>query len=310
MTGAIATRVASIIITIVTLGAFVWWMAAPRTQRGGTIAASDGAAPIKRWTPGTVLVQLGHPRSASTFQFQLLCAIVHLKAMQIGKDATDVRCEFVKRDRWKHLDISDYKQDEYTVLKSHTEPNDAVMASLREGKAMLFYSSFGPKDQGSSAWRSLIALTQQFRAVSTDHPVGQVDLYSDVFDLSPDDVAAIGLYLEDWDKLRLCCGSEQSLWNRLKLHGCHPSKVLDASLHNPHCERHNISALESKMRAPGLPARIGAFPMGKCQEVQERLVSGHDFNDKPFDTQNIKAACKELLKKHVARRRRKWKRSG
>ena len=264
-----------------------------------------------------MLIQYGHPRSASTFQFKLLCAIMHLKAMQVGKGKDEVLCDFVTSDRWTHLNLQNHPAAPYaTVLKTHTDPaqSGGAMKALTKGTGMLFYSSSGPKDQGLSVWRSLATLVQHFGEVNAD-PKGEVDKYKNLFGLTRSDVETLKMFMETWDVLRLCCGSQQSIWNRLKIHGCSqtPNANDPHQSRNPHCERYNISELESEMRAPGLPTRAGGFTKSKpgaCKRAEDRMRSGHDFNDEVFDTEHLGKACNKILREHAKRASARIKRVG
>jgi len=229
------------------------------------------------WTPDTIVVQYGYPRSASTLQWETLCTLVTVKLMSLGKGSRP-SCRFLASEPTEPL-------ASFSVLKAHRPRFDLKALTKWGRRVMVFYSASRNDDK----WPGAI-VTQHFEDVSVD-ALGSLKKYVKIFNLTKSEENRATYYLKAWDILRLCCGGQQSLANRLRLHGCAPLRLPEDPL-DPHCDYYNLTAVEENHFDNDVYKYLYKKPYhGRCQKQQDLIVQGLDLNGEHFET------CAKLIQK-------------
>ena len=60
----------------------------------------------------------------------------------------------------------------------------------------------------------------QFLEIVEPASANVISDYAEIFGLTTEESEVTRDHIEFWDVYRLCCGTQQSLSNRLRLHGC------------------------------------------------------------------------------------------
>ena len=240
-----------------------------------TTPAGCGAAP----EVPNVAVQYGPFRSASTLQYQMLCAIMFL----VHGDDGDVECSFLSRVNVEGTPISEpgakakgSKADwrmppppkvgagEYVVLKTHaplTVPNDA-------GEKVWVFATSNGTDLASGGLRALgypVKLVQSTVDLALHGHHEFASRLADIFGLGDDRRDALLAYVRYWDVLRQCCGAQMSEdWYRVLMKekyarwkpNYRPHHAIDAPSY-PACETYNVTAVEAALVATRVFAAYG-----------------------------------------------------
>ena len=221
---------------------------------GGMGANSTTRSLLVKWRLGLPVIQYGARRTASTFQWKLLCLLVSMKSPE-----HKVQCTYVNH-------IAHIKP--HQVLKTHNPP----MHSLNTSEYIIFTSSRG----GEQIWPQNSVYQQELENLR-QCPLGEVEKYRSIFDLSDSEVDQLKNYLKYWDILRLCCDLQQSIENRLRLFGC-PTRARIDSLSYPECETHNLTAVEVMLARQPLSRLVGTRQPGTCASM-ERIMQSLNVTD-------------------------------
>jgi hypothetical protein len=217
----------------------------------------DEGAPLNTapLSPDVGIVQYGVPRSASTFQWTLLCLIARMKATP----GTPVDCYYQETDRPVE------SVGPRTVVKTHVPPIHGgpfhVFASIRSGH---------------DGWPTAV-YTQSLEHMS-DNPLSEVSRYEPVFSLTPAQTQLLREYLGLWSTLRQCCGRGQSLANRQRLHGCPITAT-----HHPGCASRNLTDVEVRLTRTQLFVHgtgdyaADQFAVGRCAAWERRIRAGEEW---------------------------------
>ncbi|CAJ1941179.1 unnamed protein product [Cylindrotheca closterium] len=246
------------------------------TTRTPTTSASLLSQPFQ-------IFQLGDPRSASTFQFELLCSIVTWKMLPIT--SKEIPCRFIKRtqmrgNRFQRRLREKVANNETFVFKAHNDPG--VIRELVKSTHLVVFSSGGV---GSS----FAIYTQQYNRLQRC-PECEVDQYQPLFQLSDTEVSQIKEHMKIFGIIRQCCGLQMSQYEMQRLHGCDMTKYLDRSSY-PNCEQHSadeMRAMEDAFAASPIPFRVSSpeynwAKPGDCARFRgEIVVNGKGFNGKVF----------------------------
>lgn len=255
---------------------------APSTSTSVEIKQSEQK---KRNSPHTTLnppyriFQLGDFRTASTFQFELLCSIV------IWKSPGSAHCQFIKKPqinskRFQRRLLQEIEQGEKAfVYKSHDDANLWLKELSDEGAISVF---------SSGGLGSTYSLFLQNMEQVQQCPTCEVKKYSLFFNLTDHEITKLEKHMKLYGILRQCCGLQMSKFEMLRLHGCDVSEY--ANTHGyPHCERYNLDEIESNFAASPVPYKATdpeynwAKP-GDCKRFSDEILAEKKgFNGKPFE---------------------------
>jgi len=211
----------------------------------GTCAAYDAssaAAPdVADAQPPTFpkrIIQYGTPRTATTLQFQTLCALTAvLNPTQIVK-CVYLDQFFINRGANHSCGLEGLvcSENDILVIKTHNMLNDpdfeGVDDSAATNKPWIFYSVASEEawqeargaavvdtvNKGISAKASCTLLSE----IITTGTAGLVEKYSRYFGrfgFSPEEAEKVLEYITLWDQLRLCCGMQMSKTHAKVLQG-------------------------------------------------------------------------------------------
>ncbi|KAL3930648.1 MAG: hypothetical protein SGBAC_011672 [Bacillariaceae sp.] len=235
------------------------------------------------------IFQLGDPRSASTFQFELLCSIVTWKMQP--QTSKEVPCRFIKRTQIRGNQFQKRLKEkvannETFVFKAHHDPG--IVRELAKTTNLVVFSSGG---EGSP----FAIYTHQYTRLQRC-PECEVDQYQPLFQLSDAEVIQIKDHMKIFGIIRQCCGLQMSQYEMQRLHGCDMTKYLDRSSY-PNCEKYSLDqlrAMEDTFAASPVPFRVSSpesnwAKPGDCARFKEEIVvNGKGFNGKVF------LGCKDI----------------
>eukprot|EP00588_Corethron_pennatum_P007133 CAMPEP_0194298274 /NCGR_PEP_ID=MMETSP0169-20130528/60074_1 /TAXON_ID=218684 /ORGANISM="Corethron pennatum, Strain L29A3" /LENGTH=389 /DNA_ID=CAMNT_0039048241 /DNA_START=481 /DNA_END=1647 /DNA_ORIENTATION=- len=218
------------------------------------------------------IVQVGEPRSGSTFQFRLLGAIANLKSPTGNKVLT----QFVTPNPSLFEKI--IKNNLSFVLKTHKEFKSLAKLQ-RQGDISVFSSTY------SSSLPSYAVYTQK-RNQLVISSMREIERYRPIFGLTTDEVNTLKEYMGDYEKIRQCCGMQMSKYEVLRLNGCDISKFIDEPDY-PMCEKNDMPKIERRFHANPIPyeetsEKNWAKP-GDCARFNLEISSGKGFNGRQFD---------------------------
>jgi hypothetical protein len=224
------------------------------------------------------IVQVGDTRSASTFQWYALCSIMRLKHPNAR-----IQCNNEKK-----FDDSSDIQIHKTHFFTHVE---SIIETFQFNKIYVFVSSRGTFPVSTPQDHPNVYYVQVYEDF-IKHGIASLQAYQPIFNLSDVDMKYLVQHLRYWDIIRLCCGNQQSLQNRLKLHN---SYLVDTLSRNSeeydymNCDIYNLNKVEeeflnsylSKTYPKGLYAQHEAretIRTGFCDRTNAMIKSGSDFN--------------------------------
>ena len=205
------------------------------------------------------ILQLGSPRTGSTFQHQLLCSIVQLKD---PPDAPPAICSFIGKNLSSYQDA--IKSGASFVFKTHYS-SEAMINAARDNDVEIFSSG----GRGSK-----VAAYIQQREQLEKCPVCEIKEYKPFFDLSDEEVKQLEKHMQLFTIIRQCCGLQMSKYEVLRLNGCDVSSHVDKPDY-PHCERHDLDKAEQDFAASRIPYIVNhpqynwAKP-GDCKRFREK----------------------------------------
>ena len=184
---------------------------------------------VARGTLPNLIIQYGEPRTASTLQFQTLCAI----ALVLNEAEPDrVDCSFLPAGPTPPGDLAGKAADlnKLHVVKTHTVPADGFPKD-----AWLFASEIddavGPDDPWQGAAQRMsdelgheVKYTQVMSRLA-ERGSGIATEYRSFFGLSEPQIEEVVTYLRYWDILRMCCGAQMDDGYRAELGGGAPADV-------------------------------------------------------------------------------------
>ena len=243
----------------------------------------------------------GEQRTASTFQWQLLCLLLRLSRGPAGA----ARACSGSLEPGPDDFLATREAPKFELVKTHSPahwpPNASItlFCSTARGAPPTRCKKLCDdyQSQGVEGGRGSCRLghVQRYAAVATE-PLAEVQRYAGFFDgVGQADLADVRSYLQHWVLLRRCCGSQQSLSNRLRLHGCPlPASgpgSKQAGGGDLACEDLDLRAVEASLASTSLVSRkIAAAPrVGRCAEDEMALRAGKDFNGASF------VSCEKLL---------------
>ena len=219
------------------------------------IGLSFSLAPVE-WTPGVNIIQHGMPRTASTFQYQLLCIAAILKAEQFN---LSVSCQYHRHN--VSADINVIKTHAFSESESLWKgmPRKHLFVSVQNNES-------ARNLQSKPTFRN-VALFQIYADFVLRTTSSLLD-YTLLLQLSHDEVVVMHEYLRYWQVLRRCCGSQASIDWRSEMHN---SSLRAHDLHAPDsidCHLYNLDAVEQRLRNSVACLQFGG-------KTLQRYVEGH-----------------------------------
>ena len=266
-----------------------------------------GATPVHELNAGEyhVLVQYGKMRTASTFQFMLVCLLTHLQhgLGSTGGYRKNVRCVFRPDVTAEVLSLLPRDDEEVVVVKTHkingvglgdkrprpaaargAVPPSLLFLSTKEADVPAELSTFEPRPTNMT-----LANVQEYQEF-VELGLSIVGRYRTVFpDISPGHVLLVREYLKYWEILRKCCGPQASVKEREKLHGLRVSRSREA-FDNAHCEIYDLDRVEESLFNTSLwrwhyslsgrdflQSKNMDVRRGLCCASRANIHNGHDF---------------------------------
>lgn len=186
-----------------------------------------------------VIFQMGHDRTGTTFQFQVLCA-----AACLAHPDEPVTCEFVA----KLSDVS-ASPDKVQVLKTHGA--SLALSGRREiPTSRLFVTANSTesedwattRDNMQKKLRVPIEYVQNFDRLLLEGHAMAFD-YGKLFGLDDTHTNALVSYMKYWEILRRCCGSQMSADYRDRIQGRPNHRSVDEYGYDM-CEGYDIAGIE------------------------------------------------------------------
>jgi hypothetical protein len=160
--------------------------------------------------PPFYIIQMGTPRSGSTFQVTLLNTIVHLKTQQwydaLGESPPKISLTMDTPPPPKGTQQGPF------VVKTHHLKGNRWMNDLKKRFGIttrVFTSSNLNQTHVNST-----ALHHQAMPNMVNCSLFEVDSYVPIFGLSQEDVKLLKVYMSYYEIMRQCCGRQQSKYNR------------------------------------------------------------------------------------------------
>ena len=253
------------------------------------------AAPL---TLPTLIVQYGEPRTATTLQFQTLCAI----ALLLNEDdPSRVKCSFM--DKFSDLDISASQTGHMQVVKTHTVPPGGFPKG-----SWLFVSTIddavsfddpweGAAERMSHKLKHAVKYVQVLSRL-TGRGSGIATEYKSFFGLSDQKVEEVVSYLRYWDVLRMCCGAQMNDGYRDELISrARPNAEETSKAEYPACHMYKIPEVEHQV------VRTQVFKLARAGGRGTRYLrstssleadAGYDLNGGYCGWFNHQVACQKL----------------
>mmetsp|Transcript_15754 Transcript_15754/g.35453 ORF Transcript_15754/g.35453 Transcript_15754/m.35453 type:complete len:752 (-) Transcript_15754:371-2626(-) len=236
------------------------------------------------------IVQIGPPRTGSTFQFQLLDAIVSLKS----PDDVEIETVFVRPREWDVEEIrGKIANNTSFVIKTHFE-HRSLKRLQKRGDIAVFASSTDVAPY---------AVYNQDRKRLEECTLCEIDRYQPLFGLTNEEVKSLKLHMDLYSSLRQCCGEQMSKYETLRLNGCDVSMYMDRSDY-PKCEDKDLEKIELQFAASPIPFKpnnpeINWSKPGDCDRFNKVIASGRGFNGRDVSSCEIdgKFAGKKEYKK-------------
>jgi hypothetical protein len=187
----------------------------------------------------------GQPRSGSTFQFVLLCVIAHLRSDSVSCAGEPARLR---------------------VIKAH--PRNMVL-KLSES-SMLFTTA-----RDSDIWKRT-NVTWEGRPVSytqdyfnfTRCALCEIHAYTEIFNLTKNEIFQLTQYMRYWSILRQCCGSQMSKWFRGELFGCPYALDIQGRTDYHMCSAFNLTAVEEIFERTSLYTKVPASRLSEERHLK------------------------------------------
>jgi hypothetical protein len=238
------------------------------------------------------IIQHGDARSASTFQWYLLCSV--LRVCRTKKNGNPkVACSSRKADthllgydrfalQFATRKPKDVKVKPFTVVqKTHQRP-------FHNPCTHYFTSSF------SKSKLLNYSVVHQHYADFVKHPLATVEDYAPVFNLTKTMVHEVQVHLRWWMIIRQCCGYQSSQDQRSRLHNSQWRRHKDYDYDYVNCEVYNLDNVEKEFLKTRLAREFtpwvqyvredltlvsdAAVSPGFCNRTNQDMIRGMDFN--------------------------------
>lgn len=224
-------------------------------------------------TAAPILVQYGPPRTATTFQFQILCASACLKS-------PDAKCMVCKDEATLGVDVPVSEIAPGTVCKVH----DREKAQEIRDKGGVLFTTEPPGD-----------FVQHFEDVAVRGRSLVFD-YAQILNLTVKEAHQIATFVRYWEILRRCCGAQMSTDYRHRLFkGSYnlPTNMIHFRAEDDPsfdaCEIYNIDQVERRY--------VHTAVFRKCNK--HPLIRKLSDVDQPLDGSYCKRALNATIEQHL-----------
>uniref|UniRef100_A0A7S1BF36 Uncharacterized protein n=1 Tax=Corethron hystrix TaxID=216773 RepID=A0A7S1BF36_9STRA len=230
------------------------------------------------------IIQCGAPRSASTFQYALLKAIVYVKSIQVSKQSPDIYETFIKnkknKEDWKRF-VDRVGADRSFVAKLH-EVEDIEFKEWIDHHHVSVFTSGHLEKNNFCKERTIY---HQTKPNIENCSMCEIDNYKDIFGLDKENIDMIRKHMFLFEKIRKCCGTQMSRYRRFELHGCDMSPYKEQ---DPKCDEYPMEYVELLFAASPFPykqkyPRLDWAKPGDCAKFNEIIKDGKDFNMRTFE---------------------------
>jgi hypothetical protein len=210
--------------------------------------------------PPPIIIQYGKPRTATTLQFNILCAIVSLHHIS---EIENVGC-FYNPSKYKKL-------PKYSVIKTHRIHN--YFDAVPPGTWVVTTEDAGSKRNLKSEIKSkrpniILPLSIDFSDVKA-LGASIVYKYKLLFGVSDDNINHFTGYIKLWQILRVCCGRQISgKWRAFLF-----KKTYALSSLSP-CLMYNISEIEKRFKNSYMFKLFSDKPLIRSVITKPSLVDG------------------------------------
>uniref|UniRef100_A0A7S4W7L1 Phospholipase B-like n=1 Tax=Alexandrium monilatum TaxID=311494 RepID=A0A7S4W7L1_9DINO len=197
----------------------------------------------KSWAVPDVIIQWGDRRSATTLQFQTLCAAMLLMH---SSEPEKVICHYWNGTIVWDVLLSNCYFGTYWVMKTHNSTAVRDFASVTFGRRIWFFAT------AMSTWDAQFVPWVLGVPVKYVQTMRQLSLkgyfivteYQRIFGLSDDQLEVLLQYMRYWHTLRQCCGRQMSFDFRFSLLNRTWRRHKKSSSMYHACEAYDIGAVE------------------------------------------------------------------
>src|SRR3989338_4093003 len=160
-----------------------------------------------QWDGEQSLIQLGSPRTASTWQAEVLCRALQLKTEHLHKNPDYyLSCTYSKAP----ISLASSSPKHFSVIKTHQ-----LAAINRPEKTTLYFSSSAVRG-GLFSTPHELCYSQLYEQL-LDRGLNILRDYQAVFQLSEPQYVQLHTYMRLWEITRKCCGFQASCNNIVEL---------------------------------------------------------------------------------------------
>ena len=242
------------------------------------------------WAGQTTLIQLGTPRSATTWQAEALCRALQLATAPLHSlPDFHLSCVYM-REPYKALSRGGH---DFRVIKTHKQGLDAGL--LPPSQPVLYFVT--SNDELNDFPNLRPCYIQEYPAL-LERDLALLRDYQAVFSLSEAQYLLLRTYMRYWQIVRKCCGFQSSCLNVLQLNPGHQAEVaerrtFEQALDYPSCQMYNLSAVEEFLVSTTLwqqaqrliadgkhnpPGRFLFDGAGYCDRTVEMIKQGLGMN--------------------------------
>lgn len=244
------------------------------------------------WQGQQYLVQLGIPRTASTWQAETLCGAVLLATELLHQDPDYfLDCTFSNRP----LELIAPPPRHFTVIKTH---NRSAINLPQPSPATLFFAS---SSLGKTQTDQEPCYRQSYDLL-VERGLGMLRDYQTIFQLSEKHYIQLRSYMQNWEIIRKCCGFQASCDNIVELNslqqeGERYGNRFEVSADYPSCSIYNLTAVEEMLVETSIwkkrswlrgknkhnqPLPFHFNGIGYCATTNEQVKQGRGFNGNPL----------------------------
>ena len=236
--------------------------------------------------PPFKILSIGQPRTGSTFQLQLLNAILSLKS----PSNITIQKRFISSREGFHSLVASLNQESF-LYKAHNLINDnnatAHIQKLAQDGDVFLFTTFDDIESSKSAElsKSKFAVHSQTKSQLNSCSLCEVDKYQDIFNLTNVEVSHLRDYMSKYQIIRRCCGFQMSKYEMARLHGCNVQEYIGEASY-PYCEIYNKTLVELQFAhhsTSGIQystlSSLDWKSVGDCARVDNEIVEkGKWFN--------------------------------
>ena len=241
--------------------------------------------------PPFQIIQVGNPRSGTTFQFNLLDAIISLKTPNGTQTPQGLNRGF----------ISGWKDYAYRIRVDHQTPFLLKFHKTKPIFKELQWESIGnftnsspenPYNPHYGVFSSgVLGSSYSLYVQNYDNLLNcsscEIENYKQVFNLTDQDVETLKNHMYLYTIIRQCCGLQMSKYEVYRLNGCNVTSFQSKGGY-PNCESHDMPDIEQRLWDSPIqyqtssPRNNWRRP-GDCDMYRKKIASGLQFMGKPFE---------------------------